>query len=116
MTSKTRTIDCARQVRSQNVAGRVYFVFSNHSPPRIKVHPHPFAGWIDHQRQLVRLIVLILKRVAPFRERAAGGGGGEGFGGGFGGYPSWWYSMWDFLRWLYSIPVGGGGDGKDHLA
>jgi RHS repeat-associated protein len=41
------------------------------------------------------------------RPRTVGGGGGGGFSGGFGGYPSWWYNMWDFLNWLYSIPVGG---------
>jgi hypothetical protein len=32
-----------------------------------------------------------------------GGGGGGGYGG---GYPFWLYSMWDFLDWVDSIPVG----------
>lgn len=43
-----------------------------------------------------------------------GGGGDGGVGGYFGGYPSWWYYMWDFLNWIDSIPVGvddGDGDG-----
>jgi RHS repeat-associated protein len=40
---------------------------------------------------------------------SAGGGGGGGDGGVFvggGGLPSWYYSMWDFLNWVNSIPVG----------
>jgi hypothetical protein len=36
-----------------------------------------------------------------------GGGGGEGLGGVnyYGGYPSWWYSMWRFADWVDSVPV-----------
>ena len=40
------------------------------------------------------------------------GGGGGGFIGGYvggGGYPSWWFHMQDFLRWVNSIPVGNDG-------
>jgi RHS repeat-associated protein len=37
-----------------------------------------------------------------------GGGSGGGFLGGGGGYPGWWYSMWSFVSWVNSIPVGGG--------
>jgi hypothetical protein len=33
-----------------------------------------------------------------------GGGGGVGFGG---GYPGWWYSMWNFVNWVNSITVSG---------
>jgi len=35
------------------------------------------------------------------------GGVGIGTGIGYGGYPSWWYSMWSFASWVNSIPVGG---------
>ena len=40
-----------------------------------------------------------------------GGGGDREVGGVVGfayGYPGWWYSMWDFVSWVNSIPVGGG--------
>jgi len=37
-----------------------------------------------------------------------GGGGGDGGYSGGGGYPSWWYSMWAFVAWVNSIPVGRG--------
>ncbi len=45
-----------------------------------------------------------------------GGGGGTapgGYSGGYGGMPSWWHHMQDFLRWVNSIPVGPSGEEGD---
>jgi hypothetical protein len=42
-----------------------------------------------------------------------GGGGGAAFGG---GVPFWYYGMYDFLNWLYSIPVGRIEDDGDHFS
>lgn len=32
-------------------------------------------------------------------------GGGDGGHSGGGGYPEWWYSMWDFVNWVNSIQI-----------
>jgi len=57
---------------------------------------------------------LEIKGHTPGRGHGSGGGGGTvgggggGGGGDFGGYPSWWYSLWAFVDWVNSIPVGNG--------
>ncbi|PYS25034.1 MAG: hypothetical protein DMF72_03035 [Acidobacteria bacterium] len=55
-----------------------------------------------------------IKVASPSRHDHVVGGGGGGDGGyvGFGGYPSWWGSMWSFLDWVDSIEVGSGGYGE----
>lgn len=44
-------------------------------------------------------------RIVPRATAGVGGGPGDTGGGpiGFGGYPSWWYSMWAFVAWVNSI-------------
>jgi len=92
-----------------NVANEVYqFLTGN---PTAKLTPEQYTGLLNavwatcgKQGDLNKLT----------RPRTVRGGGG-GFGGG--GYGGWWGgALRDFLNWLYSIPVGGGGDGGEHLA
>jgi RHS repeat-associated protein len=50
----------------------------------------------------------IIPPPVPLGGSIGGGGGGGidgGGGGGFVGYPSWWYSMWDFVDWVDSIDM-----------
>ncbi|MGH9932192.1 MAG: RHS repeat-associated core domain-containing protein [Pyrinomonadaceae bacterium] len=52
---------------------------------------------------------------SPMMRPLIGGGGGGGGGGGFGGYPSWWYSLWAFVDWVRSIELRGPDPEDDHL-
>jgi hypothetical protein len=46
------------------------------------------------------------KKTPPPNNVAGGGGIDSNYYGGRGGYPSWWYSMQEFVNWVNSIPVG----------
>ena len=43
-------------------------------------------------------------QITPLPLPGGGGSGGGGYVGG--GYPSWYSSMWAFVDWVRSIPIG----------
>jgi len=78
---------------------------------RGRVYNGAFHFTPEQAKQLATLCEPQVPSTFP-HEVMHGGGGYIGDHGGYiswGGYPSWWYHMQDFLRWVNSIPVGDDG-------